>query len=92
MSAFIIACPFSVCASLWVNTTHAGTEDKKREDKERTIAYRQGVEFHDEATDEKLDKKMLAEARREDMKYSEAMVCTRKYHTRQQSKELDDDS
>ena len=45
---------------------HAGTEDQVREDPDKTIAYLAKKEYHDENTDEELDKKKVAEARRDD--------------------------
>ena len=46
---------------------HPGTEDQIREDQDKTIANLMWDEFYDETTDEKLDKKEVAEARRQEM-------------------------
>ena len=61
-----------------------------REDQGTTIAYLVGDELPDETTDEKLDKKKVAEARREEMKYFEAMGKPVRERSLQ-TKELDDD-
>ena len=66
------------CAATLCKAIHAGTEDKKREDQDKTVAYLRGSEFYDETEDEKLDKRKVAEAPREEMRHFEAMSVYRK--------------
>ena len=53
-------------AAVLCRAIHAGTEDQVREDQDKAIAFLAKNEFYDETTDEKLDKKKVAEARRDD--------------------------
>ena len=57
-------------AAVLCKAVHAGTEDQICEDQDKTIANLMWDEFYDEATDEKLDKKKVAEARRQEMNTS----------------------
>ena len=67
-------------AVLW-KAIYAGTENQIREDQDKTIAFLIGDEFYGGTTDEKFDKKKVAEARWEEMKYFEAMgVCKKVPH------------
>ena len=51
---------------------------KKRENQDKRLAYLKGSKFYDEVTGERLDKKKVAEARREEMRYFEAVSMYRK--------------